>query len=378
MNIDSSENIGELSGEALGSRLGETLRTLLASPAWLGDWQVKEVRSGDWDLVACGPLPAGGKAQLCVEVKRHFAPSQFQSLAGRPCDSQDAMGLRALAMVHVSPRLAGLCREHGWSWFDLAGNCRLEIPGTLLIERSGNAIVRATSRRGASLGSNEAGLVIRALLAPANAGRRWTQRSVVGHFSELPTLTPQPSLSLVNKVVQHLRREAFLKELPDRGFRVHDYEGLLKAWTAEYRPDSYVRRSWFTLLRGRALAERLASLEGDRETKDHALYAAFSAAEIQAPAVRQPRTWLMVNPFGETRVREALEATAVESGDNIVVLLPNHPGAFYWPDTDAGRLPCTNPVQTYVDLAHLGGRGEEAAAAILEQRLTLAWKQGQS
>mgnify|MGYP003382579522 CR=1 FL=1 len=378
MNIAFIENIDQLSGEALERRLGETLRTLLAGPAWLGNWQVEVVRSGVWDLLASGPLPAGGRAQLCVEVKKHFAPSQFQSLAGRPCDSQDAIGLRALAMVHVSPRLAELCNEHGWSWFDLAGNCRLEIPGALLIERSGNAIAGGTSRRRASLGSEEAGLVVRALLATANAGRRWTQRSVVGHFSELPTLTPEPSLSLVNKVVQHLRREAFLEELPDRGFRVRDYEGLLKAWTTDYRPDSYVRRAWFTLLRGRALSERLASLEDDRETKDRALYAAFSAAEIQAPAVRQPRTWLMVDPFGETRVREALEATAVDSGDNIVVLLPNHPGPFYWPDAGAGRLPCTNPVQTYVDLAHLGGRGEEAAAAILEQCLTLAWKQGQS
>jgi hypothetical protein len=30
-------------------------------------------------------------------------------------------------------------------------------------------------------------------------------------------------------------------------------------------------------------------------------------------------------------------------------------------------------VQTYVDLAHAGGRGEEAAEAILNQRLKPAW-----
>lgn len=376
VNIGQNENISQLSGEALTRRLGEALRTLLASPAWLGDWQVEVVRSGAWDLAASGQLPAGGRVQLCVEVKKHFSPSQFQSLAGRRCDSQDAMSLRALAMAQVSPRLAQLCREHGWSWFDLAGNCRIEIPGVLLIERSGSALARTPSRRRASLGSEEAGVVIRALLAPANAGRRWTQRGVVGHFSELPT--PEPSLSLVNKVVQHLRREALLEELPARGFRVRDYQGLLRAWTADYRPDRYVHRAWFTLLRGRALTERLTSLEAIRDTENRALYAAFSAAEIQAPAVRQPRTWLMVNPFGETRVREALEATVVDSGENVVVLVPDHSGPFYSPDVGAGRLPCTNPVQTYADLIHRGGRGDEAAAAILEQRLALAWKQGQS
>jgi len=31
-------------------------------------------------------------------------------------------------------------------------------------------------------------------------------------------------------------------------------------------------------------------------------------------------------------------------------------------------------VQTYLDLMHLGGRGEEAAQAVLEQSLLPAWK----
>ena len=38
------------------------------------------------------------------------------------------------------------------------------------------------------------------------------------------------------------------------------------------------------------------------------------------------------------------------------------------------RLSCTNPVQTYVDLFHCGGRGEEAAEALLEQNLKRAWQ----
>ncbi len=35
----------------------------------------------------------------------------------------------------------------------------------------------------------------------------------------------------------------------------------------------------------------------------------------------------------------------------------------------------TNPVQNYVDLSHCGGRGEEAAGAILEQMLKPEWSQ---
>jgi hypothetical protein len=38
------------------------------------------------------------------------------------------------------------------------------------------------------------------------------------------------------------------------------------------------------------------------------------------------------------------------------------------------RLACTNEVQTYVDLWHSGGRGQEAAEALLKQRLQPEWK----
>jgi len=71
------------------------------------------------------------------------------------------------------------------------------------------------------------------------------------------------------------------------------------------------------------------------------------------------------------------EAKLVDSGENLVVLIPEDDGVFYLGEGGAmgeQRLSCTNPVQTYVDLFHCGGRGEEAAEALLEQNLKPAWK----
>ena len=48
-------------------------------------------------------------------------------------------------------------------------------------------------------------------------------------------------------------------------------------------------------------------------------------------------------------------------------------GVFYGLELNEKRLACTNPVQTYIDLVHSGGRGEEAAEAMLQQRLKPAW-----
>lgn len=274
-------------------------------------------------------------------------------------------------MPHISPRMAELCRANGWSWFDLAGNCRIEIPGALLIERSGKAPVRLAKQSGANLSTLEAARIVRALLAPENAGLRWTQRAMTAHFSQLAVPVPPPSLALVNKVVQHLRDQAFLELLPNRGFRVRDPEGLLQAWRSAYRFDRHERRAYFTLLQGRALHEKMRAL--DLDGRGQLAYGVFSAAEFQAAHVRQPRTWLYMSPGLDEDFQSALEAKPVDSGENLILLIPDDGGVFYRMEAGRNRLACTNAVQTYVDLAHAGGRGEEAADAVLQQRLKPAW-----
>jgi hypothetical protein len=194
---------------------------------------------------------------------------------------------------------------------------------------------------------------------------------MVTHFEDLTPRVPAPSLALVNKVVQHLREQAFLEQLPNRGFRVRDYEGLLKMWRAAYRIDRHSRHRYFTLLQGRALRERLGAL--DPEKQGCFAYAVFSAADLQAPAVRQPRTWLYVDPNMEEELQSAVEAKRVDSGENLILLIPADAGVFYRVERGNDRPPCTNAVQTYVDLAHSGGRGEEAAEALFQQRLKPAW-----
>jgi hypothetical protein len=368
-------NNSRSSASALERALAHVLRELLSSVSWLQRWNVEPAKAADrgWDLKASGPAAGGGKAVLCVECKNlNFQPSQFSSLIDRPCSAgRNVASAKVLAMPRVSPRMAALCHSHGWSWYDLGGNCRLEIPGVLLIERSGNEPVKALPRSGANLSTPEAGRVVRALLAPENAGQRWTQRDMVAHFADLTPRVPAPSLALVNKVVQHLRGQAFLEQLPNRGFRVRDYEGLLQAWRAAYRFDRHSRHPYFTLLQGAALQDRLRALDPDSQGR--LAYATFSAADLQAPAVRQPRTWLYLDPNVEQQFQSVAEAKPVDSGENLVVLIPDDAGVFYRLEAGSKRPACTNAVQTYVDLAHSGGRGEEAAEAILQQRLKPAW-----
>jgi hypothetical protein len=268
-----------------------------------------------------------------------------------------------------------LCAERGWSWFDLAGNYRVDVPGFLHLQHTGNEPVHQRPRPTANLRSPEAGRVIRALLSPENVGIRWTQRSVREHFQNLDRPIPAPSLGLVNKVVGYLRDESFIELSEDGGFRVSDPVGLLFAWRDVYQFKQQQRLGYFTLLQGKKLRATLAAFGTQNERG--VAYAAFSAAEFQAPHVRQPKMWLYVREELLSKFEEALEAKPTDSGENLVVLIPNDEAVFYQSEggaTEEQALSCTSLIQTYVDLFHSGGRGEEAAEALLNQRLKPNWK----
>lgn len=197
---------------------------------------------------------------------------------------------------------------------------------------------------------------------------RWTQREMQNHCQ------PNVSLGLVNKVVRHLRDQAFVEDSGD-GFRLREPLKLLLAWRDVYRFDRHERRSYFTLMQGTKLRDALTILGS--QTGGFAVYASFSAADFQAPHVRQPKTWLYVRQQEICKFEEMVEAKPVDSGENIVLLIPDDDGVFYLGDggmVGEKRMSHTNIVQTYVDLWHSGGRGHEAADALLEQKLKSEWK----
>ena len=371
-------NIEALSGLALEDALASKLKALLRDIPWLQNTQVKRFRNGSdrgFDLEATISLP-NCKATLAIECKKEIRPSAFHQLDGR----KELLPKRAgplvpvLAMPFVSRRLADLCVDHGWSWYDLAGNCHINVPNVIYLERCGHESAHARVRPRANLSTPEAARVIRALLAPENSGVRWTQRSMEAHFGELSTPIPEPSLGLVNKVIKHLREQAFIEAVPDGGFRLRDPLKLLLAWRDAYRFDRHERRQYFSLMQGKQLKGALAKLS--LFAGGFAAYATFSAADFQAPYVRQPKTWMYVSAEYIKRFEELVEAKQVESGENLVVLIPDDAGVFYMADggnMGEQQMASTNLVQTYVDLFHSGGRGEEGAEALLEQKLKPEW-----
>jgi hypothetical protein len=102
-------------------------------------------------------------------------------------------------------------------------------------------------------------------------------------------------------------------------------------------------------------------------------WAAFSAAERQAPMVTQSKYWLMASDDRIDWAVDHLKAKPVPSGANLVLMTAPDSGYLDLSNEFDVAGPCTHPLQTYVDTYYAGGRGSEAAEAILEQYLKPAW-----
>jgi hypothetical protein len=373
-------NTIQLSGSDLEVSTSIRLQEMLSQIGWLSGWKVEASntpRGEQGDLTVSIPKADGSKVFLCVVCKSEFRPSQFHRLIdfSASIKSINPEAIMVLAVPSISSRVAELCNEHGWGWLDLAGNYRIDIPGLLHLECSGRPPVHNNPRPIANLSTREACRVIRALLSPKNAGLRWTQRHLVEHFKRLDSPIPSPSLGLVNKVVRYLREEAYIEESSDGGFRLQEPQKLLVAWREVYRFDRHRRRNYFSLYTGKKLLD--AMMELDAPERAGIVFASFSAAEQQAPNVRQQKIWLYVKEQALSAFEKCVSAKQVDSGENLVVLIPDDESVLYQIDGDSvstNRLACTNPVQTYVDVWNCGGRGQEAAESVLERCLRPAWQ----
>jgi hypothetical protein len=99
---------------------------------------------------------------------------------------------------------------------------------------------------------------------------------------------------------------------------VVDKAKLLAAWRDAYRFDQIPRAEWFTLLKGPEIESALRGINEGNKTR--IAWAAFSAAERQAPMVRQLKYWLMASDDRIEWSVDQLKATPVATGANLVLL----------------------------------------------------------
>ncbi|MEW5979981.1 MAG: type IV toxin-antitoxin system AbiEi family antitoxin [Acidobacteriota bacterium] len=301
----------------------------------------------------------GGKTTLMVEVKRVGQPRIVREATNQLLRlKKDLPGAYGVVMApYISPQAAGICLKEGCGFADLAGNCLLSFD-QVFVSREGKTNPFAQKRDLRSLYSPKAERVLRVLLSAPR--RCW----------KVQPLAKEAGVSLGQCFnVKKLLVDREWLETGDEGFRLTAPAQLLAEWEENYDFRRNAVGEFYTL-RPIGEFERLLAEACAKQKSAYAL-AGFSSSARYAPMVRYQRAMAYVTEDFDTLAKR-LELKPVTSGANVNLITPYDSGVLYDSRTQ-GDAKVTSPVQTYLDLRQIRGRGEEAAESLKQQVIQPSW-----
>lgn len=310
----------------------------------------------DWRLQV---RTAAGMSTLVVEVRNVGQPRVIREATNQLLrlknDMPDAYGV--VMAPYISPQASEICLKDGFGFADLAGNCLLSFD-QVFVSKEGKENPFARKRDLRSLFSPKAERVLRVLMSAP--GRWWKVQS----------LANEAGVSLGQSFnVKKLLMDREWMERGEGGFRLTAPARLLAEWEENYDFRRSTVREFYTL-RPIADCERLL-VEACAKNKLACTLAGFSSAARYAPMVRYQRAMAYVTGDLDS-LAEHLEFKPVTSGANINLIAPYDEGVLYGSEIK-GDARVTSPVQTYLDLRQMKGRGEEAADFLKQQVIQPSW-----
>ncbi len=251
----------------------------------------------------------------------------------------------------VSDSAAKTCEELGLSWVDLAGNCNLALDG-LFIKIRGNPNPHAKSRGTATLFSPKSAQVVHALLN--HPGRQWTH-SQLANVSGVS----QAQVSSVKKLIEN---NGWIQAKYGEIRLTHPID-LLADWKEHYKPKRTAHQ-FFTLDSTEDLERKISE-----NFPDFAL-TEVSSSEHYAPYVRNNRRLSFYSSNWKPEYAQAMGLRDGEGGSNVTVYQTDD---VQFPEEIDG-VRCASPIQTYLDLSLLSGRGRDAAEHLYETVILPRWQ----
>lgn len=305
-------------------------------------------------------VTANGRSwHLLVEVKSSGEPriarAAIQQILAVTRTQEPQYGL--LGAPYVGPETQKICKEAGVGFIDLAGNCRL-VFDKVFIERRGFPKPKAERRPLRSLFSPKASRVLRVLFeAPKQP---WQVQKLAREA--------RVSLGLVAKVKQRLLDLEYACD-ERTSIQLAKPEELLNAWAADLASRKRSAIGVYAAGEPSQVEETLRSYCATNAIR-YAL-TQFSGAARVAPFTRYTRgaAYVEVDP---TSLIGKLGWKIVDTGANFTLPWPFDEGVFYGARA-IGQDSVVADVQLYLDLMEAKRRGEEAATAILEQKLKVRW-----
>lgn len=290
---------------------------------------------------------------LMVEVKNNGQPRIARLAAYELKDqiSKEENAYGIFVAPYISPEAGKICEEAGIGYMDLAGNCLISFE-TVYIRQTGTPNPNILKRDLRSLYSPKAERILRVLLCePKN----------VWKLTELSRAV-DVSLGQVANVKKLMVDREWLN-VSASGVQLINPSDLLDEWGSAYNISRNRVREYYVMAELPEIEAQFADT-CKRLSLQYALTGFSSAARI-APMVRYQKASLYIKEYTNS-VIEALGWKAVTSGANVTLLTPYDDGVFY----DAriiDDISIVSPLQTYLDLQNIRGRGQEAAQAVRKE-----------
>jgi len=337
----------------------------------LGRFQVSKTTIGkdqtsDLRVIA----PDSSEFRLQVKEYKRITPATAESACLALKRSGEASHAEPILFAAViSDRTAEIALKYGVSWMDYAGNCRLVFPSQrIYLRRSGieNPYGKQLPKL-LNVFSSKSSRVVRAMLQEPL--HDWQLKELAKH----PDVQISPGL--MSRIKRTLVDEGYAV-MVDGKLRLTRPDDLLDDWVQHYRNHKPLEQNFYM----RGDLEQVEQTVANWSLKTNTLCALsrYSAAWQLAPDVRYNVASFMVSK--DASLDESLAeltrnygARPVETGANLVLQISDDES--YLSHRLGELLQTTSPLQTYLDISAMNGRGEEAAMAIYEKFLKQPFKE---
>ncbi len=292
---------------------------------------------------------------LIIEYKTSGEPRRIRDAAGQLARYSRSIpgSVPLLIAPYLSPQSTQLLKESGISYLDLAGNCRIAFDYVFIL-REGRENPTPERRRLSTLYSPKAERVLRVFLN--DPSRTWKVEPLAAEA--------RVSLGLVSKVKRLIEDREWIKNEPT-GSRLVAPRELLTEWAKNYRYNRHTEINLFSLKKTPEIETSLEEICSITSIK-YALTGLSAAARYAPYAMYQRAVCYIESRSAAETVAEQSGLKSVESGPNLVMLVPYDEGVFYGTrELNGARL--VAPIQCYLDTLHTTSRGKEAAEYLREK-----------
>lgn len=346
--------------------LEQTLREVLSN---IAEFDVQ------YDVDSQPPLykasnPKTTEIPILAATYKRITPAVAESVCADLQRQAHSLGVEPLLHAAViSERTADIAAAHNVSWIDFAGNCKLVFPNHgIFMSRTGTPNPYGkTMSRNLNIFSAKSSRVVRAMLEEPSRG--WQSNELARNDAV------RVSPGLMSRIKKAMIDEGYAM-ISDHHLYLKRPKELLDDWVQHYRRSTPHQAGFY--LRG-----DLEQVENEvagwftEQNLEHAL-SHLSAAWRLAPVIRYTTAMFLVSAeaFHDKSLdefRNACGVQRVESGANLLLFIPEDESHFQGRSADP--IMTTSPLQTYLDLMAMPGRGEEAAEAIFEKHLAESFRQ---